>query len=406
MIILRKISLFKVHYRFIVLLVCFKLAFAYLNVQLSYWQRDLISNFERFNFFDLPQDISRTTEYLLFPLMILFCLFYWRHLKRYQDLFLIFGAMIMLNLLTALTMSMDIPGSLNLSLKLFSPVLFFCTLMAYHHKTKHSLQKNFYLILKLCTILVLTAILFFDPSFNRLQEYLPIFFSGIHTHSYILVCLFVGILSILYIKNKRKSIILFSALSTLFLYLGYNVRTATLMYLFVVLPVLFYISDLFKLIIAKMILLTPFVFLFVYLIGVELQLDTFSSGRLTMYIAKFKFLSDYSAIEWLIGKGYGSDLIKTESWWWSKKGSHSDLLTFLVENGLLYLITFFLFVVRILHLKKQSNFIVLFFVLGAFFSSLISNGILLRPTSAYVFFLVLAMLVSDYNQRSNQLKEQ
>jgi hypothetical protein len=245
-----------------------------------------------------------------------------------------------------------------------------------------------------------------DPSFNRLEEYLPIFFSGIHTHSYVLVCLFVGVLSILYSNRKRRYLILFSVLSTLFLYLGYNVRTALLMYLFVLVPVLFYTSDLFKLIIFKAFLLTPFVLFFIYLIGTELQLDNFSSGRLSMYAAKFQVLSNYSIIDWLVGKGYGSDLITTESWWWSKKGSHSDLLTFLVENGILYLILFFLFIIRILHIKKQSNFIILFFVFGAFFTSLISNGVLVRPTSSYVFFLVLAMITTDYNQRTNQLKQQ
>lgn len=406
MVLSKKINLFKAHYNFIVFLVCFKLVFAYLSIELSYWQRDLIPNFERFNFFDFPKHISNTTEYILLPFMMVFCLLYWRYLRKYQELLLVIGAMMMLNLLTAIINALDVLGSLNLSLKLFSGVLFFCSLIIYHNKTEQSVQKSFLLILKLCTALVIIALLFFDPSFNRLEEYLPIFFSGIHTHSYVLVCLFVGVLSILHSNRKRRYLILFSVLSTLFLYLGYNVRTALLMYLFVLVPVLFYTSDLFKLIIFKAFLLTPFVLFFIYLIGTELQLDNFSSGRLSMYAAKFQVLSNYSIIDWLVGKGYGSDLITTESWWWSKKGSHSDLLTFLVENGILYLILFFLFIIRILHIKKQSNFIILFFVFGAFFTSLISNGVLVRPTSSYVFFLVLAMITTDYNQRTNQLKQQ
>jgi hypothetical protein len=155
----KKINLFKAHYNFIVFLVCFKLVFAYLSIELSYWQRDLIPNFERFNFFDFPKHISNTTEYILLPFMMVFCILYWRYLRKYQELLLVIGAMMMLNLLTAIINALDVLGSLNLSLKLFSGVLFFCSLIIYHNKTEQSVQKSFLLILKLCTALVILVLI-------------------------------------------------------------------------------------------------------------------------------------------------------------------------------------------------------------------------------------------------------
>ena len=74
-----------------------------------------------------------------------------------------------------------------------------------------------------------------------------------------------------------------------------------------------------------------------------------------MYNEKFKMLKSYSMPEYVFGRGAGSDFITTESWWYDDKGSHSDFLTFTVENGIPYLLLFIFLIVKFL-LKRQFLF--------------------------------------------------
>ena len=94
-------------------------------------------------------------------------------------------------------------------------------------------------------------------------------------------------------------------------------------------------------------------------------------------------------------EGAGSDFITTESWWYDDKGSHSDFLTFTVENGIPYLLLFIFLIVTIIPYYKKINLIYFSLLLGYFLSSLISNGIAVRPLAGYIYFIVLAYIYID-----------
>jgi hypothetical protein len=144
------------------------------------------------------------------------------------------------------------------------------------------------------------------------------------------------------------------------------------------------------------------------IIILDIDLDTLSSGRLTMYSDKFEMLSGYSFFEFLFGRGYGSDLIVTEKWWYDEKGSHSDLITYVVENGIFYLIIFLTLILSFIPNFRKLNLIFFSLLVGYLMTSLISNGIAVRPLAGYIFFILLASVYrntflqeSKYNAEKN-----
>jgi hypothetical protein len=122
-----------------------------------------------------------------------------------------------------------------------------------------------------------------------------------------------------------------------------------------------------------------------------------------MYVEKLNSLRSYSFIEWLFGKGYGSDLVSTEVWWWSKKGSHSDIITFIIENGLVYLSLFVLLFARLITLSRKLNLLFFAIIIGLLISSTISNGVIVRPTAGYVLFIVLAYIYVNTEKEEQNL---
>ena len=61
------------------------------------------------------------------------------------------------------------------------------------------------------------------------------------------------------------------------------------------------------------------------------NIDLVSSGRISMYYEKFSLIRNFSITEVLLGKGFGSDLIFTDVWWWDTKGSHNDFITIFLK---------------------------------------------------------------------------
>jgi hypothetical protein len=300
-----------------------------------------------------------------------------------------------LNVITGLINNVSILQSLTLTLKLLSPFMLFCALVIYQNKKGENIKPFLIKIFKLCAFLSLIAIIFFNPTFNRLQNFLPIYFDSIHTHSYILVSIFIGIGYFLYREEKIYSMILFLIISFLFFWLGYNVRTSLIMYLIYIVTMFFLVSNIFKVLFVKLLIFIPLIIVLVLLIKSELDINELSSGRTSMYSDKIDQLSTYNFVEWMFGRGYGSDLILTDVWWWDKKGAHSDFITFVVENGILFLIAFMVLFLFLITLLKKVNIIFVSIIFACFFSSIISNGIFVRPLASYVLCMVLAYIFYD-----------
>ena len=204
---------------------------------------------------------------------------------------------------------------------------------------------------------------------------------------------------LLYRKRKWKAILFFLIFSFLVLYIGYNVRTALLMYIVYIFMLLFLMHDFFKYLWLQIVVLIPVLLLMVLFTIQSIDINKLSSGRIEMYGDKFEILKEYNFLEFAFGKGAGSDFIKTESWWWEEMGSHSDFITYTVENGLIYLMAFITIIFSLLPYILKINLIFFTFILCYFISSIISNGIADRPLAGYVFFLGLATIYLDIVKR-------
>ena len=184
------------------------------------------------------------------------------------------------------------------------------------------------------------------------------------------------------------------------LFFGYGVRTSLIMFLLFSIPLLALASNELKKIFFQIVfLLTFFLMIFLIVYFNTINWEEFSSGRISMYLEKFNLISNFNVMEFLVGKGSGSDLIKTDAWWWTEKGSHSDLITIIFENGLLYLIIMCLIILQILLIKRKLSWLYITAFIGYIFSSIISNGLAVRPLAGYVFFIFLAYLLLDSNNK-------
>lgn len=398
----KKINLNKLLFNLIIVLIWLKIFFSYLTVRLHYFQRHLTPNDQAFNFLGVPPDFSNSVELVLLPLLLLYLVFNNKFIGKLKLLILITFFMLGINIITGIINNINLIDSVNYSLKIFSPFYFFCAIITYHNKYKITIKKFLLSTVIFCLALTLIGIIFFNPSYNRFQNYLPIYFDSIHTHSYILLSVFIAIGYLIYRQNHKILLIGYLIISFLFLFLGYDVRTSLIMYLIFCITMLFLVSDVFKVLFIKLLVFVPLIVLLLFLIKIDV--NQFSSGRTSMYTEKFDLLSTYTITDWMFGRGFGSDLIKTDVWWWDKKGSHSDFLTFLVENGVIYLTILLLFLYKLMKLLKKSNIIYLSIICGMIFTCIISNGIMVRPLAGYVFYVVLGYIYININNKFNKVE--
>lgn len=372
-----------------------KLLFSYLNVKNSYWLRHLPLNVDEFNPLNLPANFSGKLEYIIIPLMVLYILKNFKALGKFKLTLFVGVLMICLNIGTSIYNNLPIIDSINHTLKLFSPILLFVCLIIFAKTKENDLKKIVLTTFKLCLLLTVIALLFFHISMNRVVVQWPIYFDNIHTHSYILSAVSIGISYFIFKSKSTYYLLFFILISFLILLLGYGVRTVLVVYLTYIIAVLYLKNKFFKYLWVQIMVMLPIILIGVFFILQSLDINKFSSGRLEMYGEKFKILTTYSIPEYALGRGTGSDFIKTESWWYAKKGSHSDFITFTVENGIPYFLLFLLLMLTIIPNYTRVNLIYLSLIIGYLFSSLISNGLAGRPLAGYVFFMVLAYIYMD-----------
>jgi hypothetical protein len=380
-------------------LIFLKLIFSYLIVEPSYWIRHLSTNYEKYNLFKLPKNISTYLEYLIIPLMGISILYNYKFLGKQKITLYLTFCLFFLNILTSFYNNITILDSINHTLKLVSPIYLFIILVTFYYKHGGNLKPIMFNMIKLVFFLIIIGLLFLDISMNRKEVKWPIYFANIHTHSYILASTFIGISYIYYYKRQSIKLFTFLFISFIVLYYGYGVRTVLILYLTYIIVITFLSSDFFKYVWLQAVFIIPLFILGFIFISQSLNLNKYSSGRLDMYNEKLEVLKDYNLTEYLIGKGYESDLMKTDTWWWEEKGSHSDFITYFVENGLIYLLVFVLLILSLSPNRQSINAVFFSLIVGYFMSSLISNGIADRPIAGYVFFTVLAFIYCQIVQQ-------
>ena len=387
-------------------LLMIKILFSYINVEFGWWQRDLIPNFDKYNFLGLPDDYSKKIEFLLIPLIGIYILKNLKYLRNKSMLTLVGIVMIGLNILTSIFTSTPILSSLEYSLKLMSPIFLFVCLLIHYEKYQFDIKKMMVRILIFCCCLSLIGYLFLEGSYNHNKIWLPIYFSSVHTHSYVLVIIAIGFSYLLYEKRKYKEFLIFTAFYLAFLYFGHRVRTPMVLYLVYIFFITILMHDYFKFIWVNLIIFIPILGMF-YLLFSDFNLNEFSSGRMVMYEAKYEMLKGYNVLEYLFGRGKGSDFIVTDYWIRQEKNSHNDLLTFFVENGIPYTFLFLFMIFSLMIVHKKIKIIYSGIVLGYLLTSFLSNGLVLRPIASYLLFIVLAYIAvnpTDLTKKKNMFK--
>ena len=390
-----KLTLNKLFVDVIFILLAIKLTFSYLDIKLGWWLRHLTPDFERYNFFGLSPGFSGLVEYLMFPIILLYIIINFHKLGSLITPFLLTLFLFFFNILTSLFNSLDIISSITYTLKVCSPIYFLFVLII-HYKGSHlRLNYNLKKIIFYIIFLSIIALCFFNVSYNRGQERLPIYFSGLHTHNYILSLVFISISY--FLRNRKYLLVLFLLGTFYFLFFGYNVRTALVFYFIFISSMLYYKSKSFKSLLNLFLVFSPIILGFLIVIFRDFNFDEFSSGRITMYNEKINTLKSYNITELLLGRGRGSDLVTTTEWWFEKKGSHNDYLTFTIENGIIYTIIFVLTIISLLFIKNRISIFVVALVLGYLTTSVVSNGFALRPLASYLFFLICAVILTNEN---------
>ncbi|MAZ73160.1 MAG: hypothetical protein CMC70_08415 [Flavobacteriaceae bacterium] len=386
---LLKSSIFKNNFYAIVFLILIKFTFSYLNVELGWWLRYYQPNIKRFNPLHLPQGMQEYIEYLLIPLMLIHILFNLKRLGVLSVSFLLTFILYGLNLATYFYNDVPFLDSFSYSLKLCSPVYFFLVLIIQYRRNELNIKFVSKIFVWYLLFLAFVALMLFDPSYNRDKYRWPVFFAGLHTHSYVLASVFMAIA--LFLRKRYWYLYAFMFASLVFLIIGWNVRTAIVMYFIFIAVMLYQSNTFFKEMYAKILVVTPFLVLFIAYIITVVDIDKFSSGRLTMYDDKIELLQEYSTTDFLLGRGIGSDLITTNEWWWEEKGSHNDFLTYIVENGIPFVVLFIVLIFSLLLMSRKVSVFNLWMLVGYLITSMLSNGLATRPLAADIFFIVFVL---------------
>lgn len=398
-----KINIDKFIITFLITLLGIKLLFSYLNVELDWWQRHLTPNIEKYNFFGLSNKFTRNLEYVVIPLILLYLLKNYRHFGKHIITPLIVLFLFLLNVVTSMLNDTPLMKSLEYTIKFSFPIFFYLCLIIHIKKYNYNIQKLVKYAIALILSLTIIGIIFFDPSYNHWENWLPVYFTSLHTHNYILVSVGIGIAFFLYQKRSLFYLYLFIFMYFLLLYFGYKIRSALFFYLVFVVGITYVTHDFFKVLWLKLIVIVPLVLAFYIVLNQNFDLNRYSSGRVTMYKAKIEMLKGYSVDEYLFGRGKGSDFIRTKDWWYAEKNSHNDLLTFFVENGIVYALLFILLVLSLVIFSTKINIISTSIIFGYLSASFLSNGLPLRPLAGYVLFLVLAYIHSELHLKHKSL---
>jgi hypothetical protein len=384
--------------KLIFILLILKLALSYLNVELGWWQQHLTPNVDKFNPLRIPLGFTRFLEYLILPLLVLYLAINYKYLGGLRKSLRIILVMFGLNIVTSLVTGVTLIESVEYTIKLAAPMFLFMCLIAHNKKHGINIKRVTKIIVGICLGLTLVAMLIFDPTYNHWKNWLPVYFASLHTHNYLLAAIFMGIAYYIYLQRKYLMLLLFFAVSFLFLYKGWEIRSALVFYTTFIVATLFVIHKDFQKLIVKMAFIVPIAAVLFFTLAANFDLNKYSSGRVTMYQEKYEMLQKYTAVDYLVGKGRGSDYITTKDWWYDEKNSHNDLLTFIVENGVPYALLFLALLVSLVFYTGRLRLLFASVILGYLFTSLLSNGIAMRTTAGYVLFIILAF-IQIYTER-------
>lgn len=378
--------------RVIFILIILKLALSYLNVELGWWQQHLTPNAVKFNPLRIPVGFTRFLEYLILPLLVLYIALNYKFLGGLRISLRIIFIMFGLNIITSIVTQVSLIESVEYTVKFSAPIFLYMCLIIHHKKHQFNIKRVTKILVGICLALTVVALLIFDPTYNHWKNWLPVYFASLHTHNYLLAVLFMGIAYYIYIQRQYLTLLLFMIVSFMFLYKGWEIRSALVFYATFIVSMLFVMHKEFQKVIVKGAFIAPIAVVLFLAFSSNFDWNKYSSGRLSMYEEKYEMLQEYTTVDYLVGKGKGADYITTKDWWYEEKNSHNDLLTFVVENGVPYAVLFLGLLASLVLYTGRLRLLFASIILGFLFTSLLSNGIALRTTAGYVVFVILAFI--------------
>ena len=331
--------------------------------------------------------------------------------KEFRFFYFAFAILLFLFPLSSYLNDRSAVDAIKSLLRIFSPLFAFIHYSSYFKDKKKELLNVSLILIVICVLLIFYGFATLPPARNRDDGlggglWWPAYFTNIHTTTYVVISLFFIVYSLYILKHQLVSkFFLISAFIITFyaIAFGWGIRTSTLS-LIAFLGCLAYQKysknngyvHIISLFVISFICILFFTVLFDFA-----AMDTISSGRLSMYVAKYHQLSDNSFVNWLIGNGAGSDLIMTKVWWWDAKGAHSDFITSLVEGGVVYLCLFIMIHVKLFQLLKYSQ--IRYVVISIIITGLFSNGYFDRPLAMYIVIFALVIGYYDSYNKAKQL---
>ncbi|MDR7098302.1 hypothetical protein J2X04_000649 [Lysobacter niabensis] len=242
--------------------------------------------------------------------------------------------------------------------------------------------------------LTLIGLFAVEPSFRNGKEWLPAYFGGTHTSAYVAV-LAIGLVMITRTKSwHREPLVLVSLFMLYMIVLGWGVRTAMSAGLvasaYLVLAQASAKQRFMVLLVSLLAGLCGLIFaVSTGLLSAE-SLEWFSSGRTSVWIERIATISRREVGELLLGTGAGTNVTASSVWWWHDKDSHNDFIAVVYEQGLLGLV---LTCGLLVSAYRLSPFSIQWKALWLMYlaCSVLSNGLMFRPTPACVFAVAAIM---------------
>lgn len=310
---------------------------------------------------------------------------------------LVLGGLLVL-LAAASSVVNDIPpieGFTNAA-KALTPLAILPALFIYSRQAPWDFRNACWLLLGTCLALVVYGILTLPPEFNKGRTYLPAYFANLHTSAHVVLASILLAWGLAW-RTSRRAILHQSLILVIgggFLAVAWGVRTSIAG--LVVASAVFYLRN-------QPHLRPKAAFLATFTVAIGLvwsiasgwevsltDIDEFASGRLDMYTYKAQEFADRDLRHVLFGRGYGSDLAVTRTWWWGEKDSHNDYIKLTGELGLLF-IAFFIAILRDLIRRHKDNSLYLAIWAAYLVSCGISNGFISRPLATYVLMFGVAL---------------
>jgi len=347
----------------------------------------------RYDFIELPVGL------LIFPKILdaliiawgILCVFSGKHLLWVMRIAALSIMMMVLGLISQVNADRQLSEALYNMAKFLGPFVVLCAMSAATVRSEIIARNNRFLAI-LIVGLTIFGILLMTPSNNRGREWMPAYFSGLHTSSYVAL---MG-LALLLPRNRpirRGSEIAASVFLAYMIVWGWGIRSAAICMIAGTGLIWFARKRQSRRLAFAVVGLMLLGMISAYMISnrVAGQIDwiQLSSGRLAEWPYRLSILAKRPPIEYFIGSGLGSDLMYSPVWYWEDKVSHNDFITVMHEQGIL---GFFLMSAILITAYRSGERNVFWNALWITYliSGLISVGLMFRPTPGYLFALALA----------------